>query len=115
MTAICQVTVTTPVEFEAESIRKFLQTSCTWIAVVSINRKKLGLIREVLGHIGDQSARVGFYSPEEFISKLYTWAADDPEGGSLERGKPRKRPITLDEQRLNEQTMLAELKKRMGR
>ena len=115
LTVICQVSVTTQVEYEAASVRKFLQTSFRQIAVVSSNRKKLGQIREALGHIGDQSARVGFYSPEEFISKLYDWAADDPEGGSLERGKLRKRPITLAEQTQNEQLMLAEIKERMKR
>lgn len=115
LTIVCQVTVTTPVDYEIESIRKFLQTSFTRIAVVSMNRKKLGHIRDALGDIGNQSVRVGFYSPEEFISKLYDWATDDPEGGNLERGKLRKRPITLAEQRQNEKMMLAEIEERMKR
>ena len=115
LTIICQVTVATQVSYEVDSLRKFLQTPVARIAVVAVSRKKLGQIREAFGDASPPAARVGFYSPEEFISKLYAWAAEDPEGGSLERGKLRKRPITLAEQKHNEKTMLAEIKKRMGR
>ena len=115
LTIVCQVTVSTQVAYEVESLRKFLQARVPRIAVVSSHRKKLSQIQEALGNTVSPSTQVGFYSPEEFVSKLYDWAADDPEGGSQERGKLRKRPITLAEQKQNEKTMLAELKKRMGR
>lgn len=33
---------------------------------------------------------------EEFITQLFNWATDDPAGGTVERGKPRKQLISLD-------------------
>ncbi len=121
-TIICQVTVTTQVEYEVASIHKFLQTSVTHIAVVSNNRKKLGQIREALGDTGHPSTRVGFYSPEDFISKLYDWAADDSGSGNLERRKLRKQKIALDagpisesERKAREKWMLDEICKAMKR
>lgn len=90
---ICQVSATTPPDFEAESVRKFLKLSFTHIAVVSINRRKLNRIQEVLGDTGGKS--VGYYSPEEFISKLQGWALEDPGGATIEKNKPRKRQITI--------------------
>ena len=121
-TIVGQVTVETPAEYEVNSIRKFLQTSSTHIAVICVNRKKLDLIEQTLGDVGSQTARVGFYSPQEFISKLYGWAADDPEGGSLERGKLRKQSISLAsgtlteaERKQKELALLAVIKERMQR
>jgi len=64
---------------------------------------------------------VGFYSPEEFISKLHDWALDDPDGGKIERGKPRKRKIefttsmTEEERRKRENEMLKKLAQAMKR
>jgi hypothetical protein len=43
-----------------------------------------------------QPAGVGFYSPSEFISLLFDWAAEDPEGGRVEQAKPRKQKIPLN-------------------
>jgi hypothetical protein len=123
-TIICQVTVTTPVEFEAESICKFLKTSIGHIALVSINRRKLNRIQQALEAVAppDKFAKIGFYVPEEFILKLYDWAADDPEGGAVERGKPRKQKIALvasqlseNERKQREKEMLEALRKAMKR
>jgi len=123
-TVICQVTVTTPVEFEAESICKFLKAGIGHIALISINRRKLNRIQHVLEIVAppDQFAKIGFYVPEEFISKLYDWAADDPEGGAVERGKPRKQKIALvasqlseNERKQREKEMLEALRKAMKR
>ena len=100
-TIICQVSATTPPEFEAGSVRKFIKLNFTHIAVVSINRKKLDHIREALADAGSQI--VGFYSPEKFISKLHEWAMADPEGGTLEKGKPRKRKIAFNATQLTDE------------
>jgi hypothetical protein len=121
-TIICQVTVGTGIKYEADSIHKFLRTDCADIALISGNRKKLGLIQQTLGDLGPQAARVGFYSVAEFISKLYDLAASDPEGGKVEQGKPKKQDLNLNSGNLteaerieNEARMLAEIKARMGR
>jgi guanylate kinase len=100
-TIVCQVSATTPVEFEVDSVRKFLKLDFTHIAVVSINRKKLNHIQEALADI--VSPTVGFYSPEEFISKLHAWAMDDPEGGTLEKDKPRRRKIAFNTAQLTDE------------
>ena len=50
--------------------------------MISANRQKLNRIRETFfksGHDADDS-KVGFYTPEEFVTQLYGWAADDPVG-----------------------------------
>ena len=65
-------------------------------------------IQEILG---DQiSPKVAYYSPEEFIAKLHDWAMEDPGGGAIERGKPRKRQFDFTqktaEQRASEEAKL---------
>ena len=119
-TIVCQVSATTPAEFEAESVRKFFKLDFTHIAVVSINRKKLNHIQEALADT--DTPTVGFYSPDEFISKLHAWAMDDPAGGTLEKGKPRKRKIAFNtaqltdaERQRREQELLNGLKQAMKR
>lgn len=116
-----QVTVTTPVKYEVESIEKFLKAGVTHIAVISINRKKLKLIQKTLGEAGGKTDMVGFYSPSEFITKLFDWAADDPKGGEVEKAKPKKQPIdfaagklSVSELEKNQQKMLERLKKVLG-
>jgi hypothetical protein len=117
---ICQVSATTPAEFEAESVRKFLRLDLTHIAVVSINRKKLNYVQEALADA--ERLTVGFYSPDEFISKLHAWAMEDPDGGTLEKGKPRKRKIAFNtaqltdaERQRREKELLNGLKQAMKR
>ncbi|MEY4387680.1 MAG: hypothetical protein RLY20_2963, partial [Verrucomicrobiota bacterium] len=119
---ICQVSVGSPISYEVESIHKFLRADCAHIALVSGNRKKLNLIQQTLGSLGTQANKVGFYSPDELISKLYDLAAADPDGGEAERGKLRKQQVTIDpghlseaERIMNEKRWLAEIKERMKR
>ena len=100
-TIVCQVSATTPPEFEAESVRKFLKLSFTHIAVISINRRKLGHIQEALGRTGGEN--IGYYSPEEFISMLHNWAMEDPGGAAIEKSKPRKRQIQFGNIQLNDE------------
>jgi hypothetical protein len=86
-----QVTVTNRAKYEVESIRKFLKAGLTHIAVISINRKKLNLIQQTLEKGGGKTDTVGYYSPSEFITQLYTWASVDPAGGAIESVKPQRR------------------------
>jgi hypothetical protein len=94
----CEITVTTPVEYEVANLTKCLNGNFQHVAAISRNKKKLERIRESLVQTAspEQIARVGFYLPEEFISKLYDWAMDDPEGGVMEKGKPKKRKIAFN-------------------
>ncbi|MEJ0091324.1 MAG: type IV secretion system DNA-binding domain-containing protein [Limisphaerales bacterium] len=100
-TIICQVSATTPAEFEADSVRKFLKAAVTQIAVISISRQKLGKIQNLLSEI--ERRTVGFYTSPEFIAKLQDMAADDPDGGMPEKGKPRKRKIDFASAQLTEE------------
>jgi hypothetical protein len=120
---IGQVSVTTPAEYEAASVKKFLMASFTHIAVISVSRQKLNLIRKGLIDAGANTKNVGFYSPEEFMSRLSDWAMDDPEGGVAEKKNPHKNPnlnlvsnpLTEEERKTNEKKMLEDLKKKMKR
>lgn len=88
----CEISVTTPPEKEADHIRLRLKAGFKHVAVISANRRKLHLIQEVyLKRNGNKDvSKVGFYSPKEFFAQLFTWATDDPAGGKIEKGKPKK-------------------------
>ena len=92
-TIACEISATTPPEMEADHIRLRLKAGFGHIAVVSANRRKLKLIGESFLRLGVDAdiSKVGFYTPQEFITQLFNWAADDPEGGAIERGQPQKR------------------------
>ena len=83
--------MTTPAKYEVASIRKFLKAGLTHIAVISINRKKLNLIQQILEQGGGKTDTVSYYAPSEFITQLFNWAADDPAGGAIESVKPQRR------------------------
>jgi hypothetical protein len=120
----CEVTVTTNVADEVAHIHKRLQAGFKHVAVISANRKKLNRIQQVLTQGGsiEQPPGVGFYSPAEFISQLFDWATEDPEGGRAERAKPRKRSMPLDsgtlteaERKLRQEEMLNNLRRVLKR
>lgn len=69
-----------------------MKTGFTHVAVISANRRKLIQIQEAyLKRNGNKDAsKVGFYTPTEFFTQLLDWAANDPEGGKIEKGKPKK-------------------------
>jgi hypothetical protein len=105
-------------------IHRRLQAGFKQVAVVSLNRKKLNRIQQELTQGGSiqQPAGVGFYSPSEFISLLFDWAAEDPEGGIVEKGKPKKRNVALNaaqltegERKQREKEMLESLNRAMKR
>jgi type IV secretion system coupling TraD/TrwB family protein len=100
----CEITVTTPVEYEVANLTKCLKGNFQHIAAISRNRKKLERIRQLLSETAtpEQIARVGFYLPEEFMSKIYDWAMQDPAGAAVERGKPNKRKIDFNFTQLTE-------------
>lgn len=120
----CEISVTTPPETEADHIRLRLKAGFQHVAVISANRRKLNLIQEAYvrqsGTIA--ASKVGFYTPKEFFAQLFTWAADDPEGGKVEKGKPKKQsfnfslsPEDIANRERDEREMLEELKQLMAR
>ena len=122
-TIAAQVTVTTPVKYEVESVRKLLKASFAHIAVISSNRKKMNLIQQTLAGSGDLTERIGFYSPEQFMSQLSDWALNDPEGGKAEKNNPHRNlslnllsgALTEAERKQNEKMMLDALKQKLKR
>jgi hypothetical protein len=122
-TIACEVTVTTLIGDEVDHILKRLASGFDHVACISTNRKKLVKISELLkGKLPvEQEVKVGFYAPEEFVSKLYELAKGDPEGAAIERGKPKKQKITLGgglsdaERKQREAEMLAEIAQAMAR
>ena len=94
------------------------------LILVSNNRRKLKLIEAALFQLkpGAGVAKVGFYSPDEFLGQLSDWALDDLEGGAVERAKPKKQeidfhpsPEKLAQRDEEQQAMLADLKNMMAR
>ena len=120
----CEISVTTPPETEADHIRLRLKAGFQHVAVISANRRKLNLIQEAYSKKSGTKAtsKVGFYTPKEFFAQLFTWATDDPEGGKIEKGKPRKQNFNFDltpediaRRAEEEQEMLEDLKQLMAR
>lgn len=107
----CEVNENTQKEYEVyNNLTKCLNGNFWHVAMISRNRKKLERVKKLFLETAssEEIAKVGFYSPEEFISKLYDWATDDPQGGLTEKGKPKKRKISFDAANLTG----AELKQR---
>jgi hypothetical protein len=119
----CEIAGTNTVEYEAATnITKCLEAGFGHVASICRDRKKLGRIQQRLAAMtpADETAKVGFYVPDEFISLLSDWAFADPEGGKIEKGKPKKQdvplgPVTMTpaEQEELERQMLDEMRKRM--
>ena len=120
----CEISVTTHKTIEADHIRLRLKAGFTHVAVISQIRRKLPKIEASYLKLipGASLDKVGFYSRDEFLSQLSTWAVDDPEGGALERAKPRKQnlgskppPQNPVEQAEVQRALLADLQKMMAR
>jgi hypothetical protein len=119
----CEVSVTNTVGYETENVLKCQRAGFKDIAVIARSRRKLSHIQELLSErsAGDLAC-IGFYAPEEFISKLFTSAQEDPAGAAVEKGKPRKRKIALgsalltqNERAMREVDMLESLRQAMKR
>ena len=120
----CEISVTTHKTIEADHIRLRLKAGFTHVAVIAQNRRKLPKIETSYLKLipGASLDKVGFYSCDEFLSQLSTWAVDDPESGALERAKPRKQNLGANpppknpvEQAEVQRTLLADLQKMMAR
>lgn len=118
----CEISVTNTAYYETEiNISKCLKAGYQHVAMICASRRKLENIQKrFLESSPTQGERVGFYLPDEFISKLADWAVDDPEGGAIEQGKPRKRSIRLGaaalteaDRRQQENEWLKEMERRM--
>jgi hypothetical protein len=102
---VCEINATTRPETEADHIRLRLKAGFRHVAVVSLNHRSLELIEEAYLRLGADAdiSEVGFYMPDEFKGQLFNWAADDPEGGAIERGQPVKRKDMSNSGRLSDE------------
>jgi hypothetical protein len=117
--------VTTHKTIEADHIRLRLKAGFTHVAVISQLRRKLPKIEAAFLQLmpGASLEKVGFYSRDDFLNQLSTWALDDPEGGALERAKPRKQdfeasvfsPENPAQQAEARRALLADLQRKMAR
>jgi hypothetical protein len=121
---VCEINATTRPETEADHIRLRLKAGFSHVAVVSLNRRSLELIEEAFLRlrVNADISQIGFYTPEEFKAQLFNWAADDPEGGAIERGQPVKRKdmsnsgqLSKEQQALRHKEELEKLKKALER
>jgi|SRR5665213_1455391 len=97
-TIACEISVTNTVEYEAATnIAKCLNAGFGQVASVCTDRRKLSKIKERFAEMNPtQIGKVQFDTPDEFISKLSDWATEDPEGGAIEQGKPRKQKMNSE-------------------
>jgi len=93
----CEVCVKKTADYEIGNVIKCLAAGFGQVAVVCARKRKLSnLERAVRAAIPTEGiACVLWRSPEGFVAALFEWAAQDPAGGAIERGKRRKRNITL--------------------
>ena len=96
-TVACEICVTNTADYEVHNVRKCLEAGFRQVVVLCQNKTKLAHLREAVAAAipPGEAPRVTCQLPEEFIAQLIDWAAEDPEGAAVERGKPRKRTITL--------------------
>ena len=68
----CEISVTTTIDHEFRNVRKCLEVDFAKVAVISSKSPRLEQIREaVLAALGpDAGARVGYYTPDDFIAWL---------------------------------------------
>jgi len=68
----CEISVTTTIDHEFRNVRKCLDVDCAQVAVISSKASRLQQIREaVLAALGPEAgARVGYYTPDDFIAWL---------------------------------------------
>ena len=94
----CEISVTTVVDYEVGNVAKCLMAGFKHVAVICVNRKKADRIQQAVGEAiaPEDVGRVGYYLPDEFISKMFDWASQDPDGAKTEKGKPRKHKIRMD-------------------
>jgi hypothetical protein len=121
---VCEINATTRPETEADHIRLRMKAGFSHVAVVSLNRRSLKLIEEAYLQLGADAdiSKVGFYTPEEFKAQLFNWAADDAEGGTIERSQPHRRQdmpssghLTDEERRQRHKIELEKLTKALKR
>jgi hypothetical protein len=120
----CEVSVTNTVDYEVWNILKCGRAGFLKVAFVCQSRRKLSKIKQLFAQSApaNPTYQVDFFVPEEFLAKLFDWAAEDPAGAALERGKPRKQKIALDaghlseaDRKKRESEWLSELRKAMKR
>ena len=118
----CEIAITTTVEWEMGNIRKCLDAGFAHVMVVAPERPRLDKLETAATATFKKTElkRVRFVLPEELVAQLTRWARLDPDGGEVEKSKPRKHKLSLgtpdmteSERRQREKEMLEELAKVM--
>ncbi|MHB8519861.1 MAG: type IV secretory system conjugative DNA transfer family protein [Limisphaerales bacterium] len=99
----CEISVTTPVDYELGNIRKCFDAGFGHVAVICADKRKLASIRDAAAPLAaEHKSRIGFYAPDAFLAKLREWARLDPDGGKVEGSQPRKRKVRLQTSPISE-------------
>ena len=118
----CEIAITTTVEWEVGNITKCLKAGFEHVMVVAPKRERLEKIETAATDALKKTElkKVRFLLPEELVAQLDKWARLDPEGGEVERAKPRKQKLQLQDpnmieaqRRQREKEMLDELARTM--
>ena len=118
----CEISVTTSIDHEFGNVKKCLAAGFAHVAVITGNPARLGQIAEAVKAAlsAEEAARVGYYSPDEFIASLPKHVAEAPKAepttpaeGPRRGYKVRRHvtPLTPEERQAREAaglTMLAD-------
>ena len=122
----CEISVTTTIDHEFGNVKKCLAAGFAHVAVISGKPERLVQIAEAVKSAlsAEDAARVGYYSPDEFLASLQRQVAAMPKpeptapSEGLRRGYKVRRhvtPLTPEERQAREATgitMLADAMKR---
>ena len=124
----CEISVTTTIDHEFGNVKKCLAAGFAHVAVITGKPERLGQIAEAVQAAlsPEEAARVGYYSPDEFIAHLQKQVAEAPKPETTTPTEGKRRgykvrrhvtPLTPEERQAREATgitMLAEAMKRMS-
>lgn len=110
----CEISLTTTVDHEVGNVAKCLKAGYGHVAAISIDRAKLRKIQHAVAAClsPDETARVGFYLPDEFIEylkslKLPEGSATTPQQAVLGKYKITRRTPALTEDELKRREALS--------
>ncbi|NBV25304.1 MAG: hypothetical protein EBS05_25745 [Proteobacteria bacterium] len=118
----CEISVTTSIDHEFGNVKKCLAAGFVHVAVITGNPARLGQIAEAVKAAlsAEEAARVGYYSPDEFITSLPKHLAEAPKADPTTPAERQRRgykvrlqvtPLTPEERQARETaglTMLAD-------
>jgi len=120
----CEINVTSTIDYEVGNASKCLKAGFAKVAVICANADRLSRLAETMRGCfsADQISRIGFYSPDDFISYLQTATLEEaPPSGSApteerKRGYKVKRSIVQlspEEAKAKEDSVIKLLAERM--